>query len=203
MDSVALSDQSDLFVFNIGQDNKIMDITDLYNQTEDWILSVCEQDNSVPVDLDKILDTFNISAVPMDFSNIENNLTGNLANAEILGALITSDNNTTIFYSDKHEKDSHRNRFTIAHEIAHCCIQGQGPHVEFGIKGIKLDETEMLANIFAGALLIPEKNLNKIIDQLILPSLHTLADIFEVSENVMKARLSYLKIKKNIIGYNL
>lgn len=180
-----------------------MKVEDLYNKTEEWVLEVSKQNNKVPVDLSEILETFDITARPMDFSEIERRLVGDLKDAKILGALVPNGEDVAIFYSDKHEKDSHRNRFTIAHEIAHCCLQGKNSHVEFRIAGIELDETEKLANTFAGALLIPEKTLRKIMNQLILPSLHILADIFEVSENVMRARLKHLNIQSGIVGYNL
>lgn len=218
--SDAPSDQSDLFVFNNGQvgvmeglysnkemkgveKDKKMDITALYNQSAEWVIDQSGQADCVPVDLEKVLKTFNIATAPMDFSDIESRLTGDLRNAKILGALIPSGNVAAIFYSDKHKKDSHRTRFTIAHEIAHCCIQGNNAHIEFRIEGIEPNELEKAANAFAGALLIPENALNKIIDRLILPSLHTLSDIFEVSENVLRARLDYLGTKKNIVGYNI
>ncbi len=180
-----------------------MKVEDLYNRTEEWVLKASRQDDNVPVDLSKILKTFDIIARPMDFSNIERRLIGDLKDAKILGALVPNGDDVAIFYSDKHEKDSHRYRFTIAHEIAHCCLQGKNTHIEFRIDGIELDETEKLANTFAGALLIPESMLEKIMDRLILPSLHTLADIFEVSENVMRARLKHLDVKRGIVGYNL
>ena len=184
------------------REEKDMEISKLYNKTADQVLELSKQTDAVPVDLKKILKLFNISAIPKDFSKLDLELNQQFSNVHILGIFVSNDKNAAIFYNKTDVEDSHRYRFTIAHELAHCCLQGEKSHIEFRVAGLEPDENELAANTFAGALLIPEKSLNKALDELIVPSLHALADIFEVSENVMKARLQYLKIKKSIVGFN-
>lgn len=68
----------------------------------------------------------------------------------------------------------------------------QAGYVEFRGTMNSDNENEIEANVFAGELLIPKKQLNRVYKQLIVPSLVGLADIFEVSINVMRERLLYL-----------
>ena len=53
----------------------------------------------------------------------------------------------------------------------------------------KDNKKERAANIYAGELLIPDESLKKIYDRLLLPSLKTLSEIFDVSTAVMRERL--------------
>lgn len=130
-------------------------------------------------------------------------------NGEILGALATNGDRAAIFYSDRYKKDSHRCRFTIAHEIAHCCLDQSDDdkkyvHIEYRRcpESEKIREKEEEANIFAGKLLIPEEPLKRLISGLLVPSTTVLEKTFDVSHNVMCERLKYLKIEEKIYGYN-
>ena len=178
---------------------KSMEISDLHNKTSEEILSISGQAASVPVDVKAILEKLNISAIPFDFSEIEEKLPEEYAGLNILGALISNDDNAAILYSSKDKQDSHRMRFTIAHEIAHCCLHGTRQHIEFRIDG-DLDDDEIAANTYAGELLIPEKALKDIIKQLLVPTITALADIFDVSINVMSERIKYLQLEDQIVG---
>ena len=178
---------------------KSLTVKDLYGLTASEILEITNQETAVPVDLKKILEKFNISAVSMDFSELESY---SEIDRKILGALICRNDNAAIFYNSKDQKDGHRYRFTIAHEIAHCCITNECNHIEFRHDPSFLDETEIAANTFAGELLIPSNSLYDVINKLILPTIEVLADVFEVSVNVMRERLNCLNIKHNILGYN-
>ena len=182
-------------------------ISKIQNMTAQQLLKFGGQADSVPVDLMAILEAADISCLPYDFSNIEKQVYGDDIKQRILGALVTKDDNAAIFYRATDDVDGHRYRFTIAHELAHCCLS----HIDFSQSRIHLalreegepkDEKEVAANIFAGEILIPREALENVIKKLILPSVQTLADIFAVSVNVMRARLDYLKIRDNIVGYN-
>lgn len=180
-------------------------IEGLFGRTPDELLTECGLADRIPLDLSVLLNKIGISALPMDFKPLEESeaLREYVANrGHILGALVCTDESAAIFYNKNDIRDGHRYRFTIAHEIAHCCLTGEPNHIEFRHDSNSFDENERAANIFAGALLIPEKNLRMVIGDLFLPSVRTLADIFAVSENVMKARLSYLQISDRIAGYN-
>ena len=50
----------------------------------------------------------------------------------ILGAAFSNGNNLAIFY--KKNESLHRKKFTIAHELAHCCLDcpnDESSHIEF------------------------------------------------------------------------
>lgn len=183
-------------------------ISQLKNMSAETLLELCGQTDSIPVDLKAILRKLGISAIPIDFSEAENTIRQRFnSNVQVLGAIATKGDLAAIFYNRKNQGDSHRSRFTIAHELGHCClnnvtIEDGKTHVDCRIEGIPQSEEEIAANIFAGELLIPEASLYQTIEKLLMPSVHILADIFDVSDNVMLKRLEYLKVKKNIAGYN-
>lgn len=182
-------------------------ISDLRGVSADALLERCGQENNIPVDLEVILKKIGISALPINFSNLEKKLELKYPNVfksrEILGALISNGNNAAIFYREEDYLDSHRCRFTIAHELAHACITGESNHIEVELRmsGSPIDIIEEQANRFAGELLIPEKQFYKIIDKLYLPSVHTLALVFNVSDNVMKERIKCIRPDIPISGY--
>lgn len=180
-------------------------VKELYGKTPSELLEMYGLQDSVPLDLSVLLKKAGISVLPMDFSKIEQ--TKELKEqvekrGHILGALICIEDNAAIFYSNKDVENGHRYRFTIAHEIAHCCLTGEQNHIEFRHDSETVTEDELAANVFAGELLIPEAKLREIIGELLIPSINVLADIFEVSVNVMRARLDYLNIGSKIIGYS-
>lgn len=135
----------------------------------------------------------------------------------IYGAIIDDDENDTlsVYLKDRLEHNSyydsktdaekreilrHRQRFTLAHELAHACVdfadESRLAKVDFR-KNLSLDNTdekEMRANIFAGELLISEDSLRFARNALINPSVSRLCEIFDVSKHVMCARLDYLGI---------
>lgn len=184
-------------------------VSAIRNKTAQELLELSGQLNKVPVDLKALLKKLNISCIPFDFSELEAAKYGTTEKHadHILGALVTNGNKAVILYREQDQIDGHRSRFTIAHELGHCCLAhyqiGESTvHLSFRQEGTTNNTQEVAANIFAGELLIPRAPLENVIDQLILPSVQTLADIFAVSTNVMNERLRYLKITTNIIGYN-
>lgn len=179
-----------------GHRGKIMSkIENLRGKKAAEILKETGQENNIPVDLRAILHKLEISAISMDFTEIETILFDQVKKrGRILGAVMTThDNDTAIFYSNDQElMSNHRYRFTIAHELAHCCLDGDLNHVEFRHDGSSDEASERRANIFAGELLIPLPQLEKVSKELLLPTITNLATVFEVSETVMAARIEYL-----------
>ena len=180
-------------------------ISNIRNMDASQLLSYCGQTDKIPVNLREMLMKLQIACHPLDFSSIssgnENKYDGSL------GALITNGDKAAIFYRKDDQPNGHRYRFTIAHELAHCClahydVEKNSIHLALRQDGTTNDPKEIAANIFAGELLIPKDSLVKTIRELLLPSVKILADIFAVSSNVMLARLEYLKICDNIVGYN-
>lgn len=146
-----------------------------------------------PIDLDELVTKMGISIIPFDFSTIESQV--DISSGAILGATVSQDEDLSIFYRSGDTEN--RKRFTIAHEIAHCCLHTDNlidHHIELRDNSKAMAGKEYEANIFAGELLIPEEALNKVYKQLIVPSLASLSRIFKVSTTVMVARLDYLNM---------
>lgn len=152
-----------------------------------------------PIDVAELIKKIGISTISFDFSDVEDAL--KVSRGQILGAAFSNGNNLAIFY--KKDDSFHRKKFTIAHELAHCCLHcanNEAYHYEFRQEPFESDlsetelEKEREANIFAGKLLIPKETLMKNYDKLIVPSLTSLAQIFDVSASVMAARLDYLNL---------
>lgn len=179
-------------------------ISNIREKTAQDLIEYCGQTEYVPIDLRAMLTKLQISCLSRDFSEIEKVLDEG-ENNPILGALVTNGDNAVIYIRQQDKENSHRYRFTIAHELAHACL-GHYPigktsvHLRREISGN--DQQEYAANVFAGQLLIPQKTLERVISELLFPSVQILAEVFEVSENVMKARLDQLEISRKIVGYN-
>lgn len=163
---------------------------------EDILNTYWEKDRNVyPIDIAKILYEMQIRVQPYDFSKFDEECLGN----NILGAMVANNSDLALLY--RKGDTPNRSRFTLAHELAHCCLTHlsdvQMPYIEFRHDGVVTDQKEIDANVFAGALLIPDKELRKVLSSEYpdsIPQLKKLSEIFAVSFNVMKGRLRHLKI---------
>ena len=165
----------------------------IHGKTADEILKKYGQDDSIPVNLNMLLLNIGLSALPFDFTEYENKI--GVPKGNVLGLVVSKGDNAAIFY--KQDDTLNRQRFTIAHELAHCCLgftDGNKPHIEFRLNEYDKDEHERTADIFAGQLLIPLKKLREVYLDLAIPDSVTLASKFAVSINVMEARLNHLKV---------
>lgn len=168
------------------------------NPTE--LLTEYHIDPEPPIDISALLTNIGISTISKDFSEIETQ--AEIKNGSILGATISNGENLIIFY--KKSSSWHRKKFTIAHELAHCCLDcptNETRHIELRLESIlslnlgdDIIRKEQRANIFAGELLIPENSLIQKYNQMLVPSLKELAIIFDVSTSVMAARLEHLNL---------
>lgn len=146
-----------------------------------------------PINIFLLLQRLGIKEVAADFSDIEKIL--QYDSGEILGITFAQEKQVGIFY--RSSDSINRRRFTMAHEIAHCCLHTDtltDKHIELRSSKTQNDPREYNANVFAGELLIPESSLKMIYEQLLVPSLSGLSEIFQVSTNVMAKRLDYLKM---------
>lgn len=146
-----------------------------------------------PINIFLLLQRLGIKEVAADFSDIEKIL--QYDSGEILGITFAQEKQVGIFY--RSSDSINRRRFTMAHEIAHCCLHTDtltDKHIELRSSKTQNDQREYNANVFAGELLIPESSLKMIYEQLLVPSLSGLSEIFQVSTNVMAKRLDYLKM---------
>lgn len=147
---------------------------------------------SPPIDIKRLIDNIGIRLIRYDFSNAER--AGNYPLGSIIGAALSDGDNLDILCANN--LTLNRVRFTIAHELAHCCLHND--NLEINHLELRTDDNsdrERDANIFAGELLIPYSSLMSIYNQLLKPSLSVLAQIFQVSTSVMKARLNYLELR--------
>lgn len=165
------------------------------NKSANELLEESGQTHQIPVNLMAILDTYDLKSIATDFKNLEKN--EKVKNGEILGLVLldAEEKNVGLFYR---EKDSeHRQRFTIAHELGHCCLHSESlkeGYIEFRYNIASGDQKEIAANTFAGELLIPEHSLNNILQRLYVPTLKGLSEIFNVSISVMRKRLELLQL---------
>ncbi len=170
----------------------------LENKKSEELIQEFGLDKQIPVNLNELLDSYGIALCSTDFSELKDfpNITNEVnKRGQILGAVATKNDELRILYR---KSDSiHRQKFTIAHELAHCCLNTdllrQNGHIEYR-KDIEYpdDRNEYNANIFAGELLIPTEALKKIYEKVPCPVLSELATAFDVSTNVMRERLKYL-----------
>lgn len=163
----------------------------IHGKTAEELLKEYGVYDTVPIDLVKLARSIGISVLPMDFTKLEKKLD----TKNILGLVLTHGNNAAIFY--RRSDSINRIRFTIAHELAHCCFldpNTKEPHIEYRIDEEDKDDNEKQMDIFAGKLLIPLNKLKEVYMKLSLPTSSALADAFNVSIKVMEARLNYLEI---------
>lgn len=163
----------------------------IHGKTPDELLMEYGVYGTIPIDLESLVKSIGISVLPMNFTKLEKRLKRN----DILGLVLTSGNDAAIFYR---ETDGiNRIRFTIAHELAHCCNidpNNNEPHIEYRLDEKDKDADEKKMDIFAGELLIPFHKLKEEYMKMSLPNSVDLAKRFQVSVSVMEARLDYLRI---------
>lgn len=200
-----------IFFNNINQDNKnkgiimcrkLEELSKL--KTED-LYDLFEEDFvAPPINIHRILDKLGVEYNALDFS---------LLNDEINGIVLPDQANMVMgavaaHSEDEFGKDSveitvnvndsyHRQRFTLAHELAHCMLHAnslKNGSLELRTSLTTDEPREKEANILAGEILIPERLLKIAYANLPIAILGTLAEKFDVSENVMAARLQHLKM---------
>lgn len=163
----------------------------IHGKTPDELLMEYGIYDTIPIDLERLVKSIGISVLPMNFTKLEKRLKRN----DILGLVLTSGNDAAIFY--RGTDSINRIRFTIAHELAHCCNidpNNNEPHIEYRLDEKDKDADEKNMDIFAGQLLIPFHKLKEEYMKMNLPNSVDLAKKFQVSVSVMEARLDYLKI---------
>lgn len=176
---------------------------------------------TIPIDVVDLAQNIGIKLSGVDFTKMEEN---DLFKKEvekkgnILGSVFVKDEDIEISYSTKLSNESvsdlsdidiedklkKRQRFTIAHEIAHCCLHmkdGNRSHIEYRTEQTDYSDTkEREANIFAGKLLMPSNLISIIADVLDYNlSLTFLSNLFKVSKNVVKARLDFLIYDEKVL----
>ncbi len=183
------------FKANQTKEGEIMceTLSKIRGMTAEKLLETYGKDLSIPVDIKQLLENIGIASIPMDFSEIEKEIGAN--HGDVLGLVLSKDEKAAILY--RKDDTLNRKRFTLAHELAHCCLHSEDNnklHIEFRLDDDKKDQHEKDADIFAGELLIPLKQLAKEHLKMMVPNSKDLARIFGVSIAVMEARLDYLRV---------
>lgn len=157
--------------------------------------------SEIPIDIGGILDKWKILFCPVDFKDLENNLQ---IKRKISGMAYAEGDDLMILYSENLAENEWR--FTLAHELAHCCLHmdvDSSCHVELQMSGDILGNfsgeleyfnrrKEQEADDFARELLMPEQQLIFLLKNTENPNLKILSDYFLVPQEHMKIRLEQL-----------
>ena len=197
----------------------------LFGKSAEYLLDNYSNKYSYPIDIVQMVKRIGgISLGSKDFSELNALLSTDGKPVNIIGMVRVLDDEVQIIYSDrldedkddkyrgmsqtqKQEKLIRRQRFTIAHELAHCCLHidatQKNNYVELRSKNIGTEDEnkEKRANIFAGELLMPRPVINAFVND---PqkydvnigneiSVVKMADAFCVNNHTMLERLNYLK----------
>lgn len=156
-----------------------------------------------PINIHRILDRLGVEYNALDFSLLEcqiNNVVlprdADLVMGAVAAHSIKNTGKDAVEITVNIKDTYHRQRFTLAHELAHCMLHAntlRNGFLELRTSITDIDPRERAANILAGEILIPEILLKK--EHAKLPILQFLANKFDVSENVMAARLEYLDME--------
>ena len=196
-------------------------------RSADYILNKYYGEQTIPIDIVTVAKKIGIKLSDVDFTEMERSDIFKEKvekKGRILGSVRVKGDDVYISYSDrlpkndsygdlseaeKREKLINRQRFTIAHEIAHCCLNhmpanGDGSHIEYRMEQSSYcDPREREANILAGELLLPSdifinyiKNVSFVID------LDKFSSIFKVSKSVIRERVKYL-VETKMINHNI
>lgn len=149
-----------------------------------------------PTQLLQLTKDSGIETMPLDVISVATKLLGlrlqfkPLAES-ISGCLKLIDGRWTVYInSDDHPK---RQRFTLAHEIAHFVLHRDNVEYDFVDKEFfrsssSQDRIEQEANNFAGAILIPKEELKRLVVDKNIRELDVLSDFFDTSAIAVKVR---------------
>lgn len=184
-----------IMIFERTGDTMCKILEKLRDKTPENLLKEYQISLVPPIDISLLMQRIGIKEIPFDFTELEKLM--NLETGDIIGTVFAKNDELGIFY--KASDSLNRQRFTIAHEIAHCCLDTDAlktKHIELRSSQTENMLKEYNANVFAGKLLIPKISLDKIHSKFLLaPPLSVISKIFEVSTTVMAARLDYLELK--------
>lgn len=197
----------------------------LSGKSAEYLLDTYSSRYSYPIDVVQMVNKIGgISLGSKDFAELDKMLSEEGKPAHVIGAVRVLDDEVQIIYADrldadkdhlhtdmslaqKQEKLRRRQRFTIAHELAHCCLHIDSTQKKNYIElrsvntGTEDQQKEKIANIFAGELLMPRPVINAFVSD---PqkygvgignevSIIKMADAFEVSNHTMLKRIEHLQ----------
>lgn len=196
----------------------------LFGKSAEYLLDTYANKYSYPIDIVRMVKRIGgISLGSRDFSELNKMLSEEGKPAHVMGAVRVLDNEVQIIYADRLDEDKNSEypdmteeqrqrklmrsqRFTIAHELAHCCLHinanQRKSYIELRSKdvGIEDEGKEKIANIFAGELLMPRQVIDAFVNS---PerynvnignevSITKMADAFLVNNHTMYERIKHL-----------
>lgn len=178
------------------------EIAILNNKTPDYFL---QENTTLPVDIIRILQKMNIDVIKESFDMLQERLP--FKNTTIDAITYVEQSGLKILY-DQH-LDVKNKRFTLAHELAHCCLHMNANnycHIElqthsdiFGKEKGKLVSStvnqEKIADKFARELLIPSSSLFYLLNKSETLSIEELSDIYGVPFDQMQKRIEEVYIE--------
>lgn len=162
---------------------------DIYARVKEFVSGLLAYD--VPVDIEEIIESLNIEIVPVPFIKNKFDVEAT-TNGKFDKIFIDHDR----YLSDKHYR---RVRFSMAHELGHIVLHREflnsNPYetIEEWLQILLKDNDreygilEFQANVFAGAILVPEAPLLKAVEE--GKKQYELARLFNVSEDVIQRRI--------------
>lgn len=189
-----------------SNDDILKNIESISNMSISELYQTCGIGKSMPISFDRLTKTFKINIIGTDFSYISNlpnvkKLIGN--RGDILGMVSIQDQYANIYYNNNPSVDIPKQRFVIAHELAHCVNHynalSESGHFEFSKKlnlnneGVMANSTnEQICDKFARDFLIPSDSLIRVYGIVDEPKVKHLANLFLVPEEEMKKKLEEL-----------
>ncbi len=183
---------------------ELLNVEEIKNKRVDELYALCGISKIMPISFEKLTQTFNVKIMGTDFNYISNlKKVKQVKNNDktILGMVKIVDGCANIYYNNNQEIDIPTQRFTIAHELAHCInhydelsIAGKMEFLEDKNQDedsgfTENDLHEHVCNKFARDFLIPSETLRKIYNAMPNPKPSDLADLFLVPEHEMKIKL--------------
>lgn len=171
-------------------------LKEIHNMCPDDFLNNVD---SLPVDIEQILEKWGIGTVSVSFETLQKRLP--LRNNKITGMAYAQGDDLLIFYSKKSNKAT--SRFTLAHELGHCCMHmptDSACHIELqtvsDVLNVSQDKFRLFnktkedeADRFARDLLIPSDVLLFLLKNESCLSLKQLANFFVVPIEEMRLKL--------------
>lgn len=149
-----------------------------------------------PTSAATILDKFWNNSIPVNPITIAESLGIEVYKNETLtdidGAFLVNDGIPTIIYRPTGNR--RRDKFTIAHEIGHYCLQ-HGPRHRDSPKNFfanNLTPIERAANKFAGELLMPKNAVDYAVKISNISTVNEMSEYFDVSNSAMRIRLQQM-----------
>jgi Zn-dependent peptidase ImmA (M78 family) len=160
----------------------------IYNTSDDVLKLIRDKNiQTVPLAVEKLAEALGLY---IRYESLNNEIPGALKRE-----ISDNSNKWIIYINNKYPKT--RQRFTIAHEIAHYCLhrykKTSFEDVVF-FRGIAVSSEEYATNKFAGEILMPESIFREQIKNG-MTKISNLADYFGVSALALRVRAKYLGLE--------